>query len=84
MIDAATGPHGGLVLKACREQKGFTQEQVAIMMDISLRTYQRWESQKSEPEFGVVFMFCECVFKIDLLDAITLAQEYDVERKRAG
>ncbi|WP_423186791.1 helix-turn-helix domain-containing protein [Alishewanella sp. d11] len=78
------GPHGGLILKLIREQKGFTQDQVTEMMDIPRRTYQRWESGQSEPEFGVVFMICECVFKVDLLDAITLAREYESERKRAG
>jgi transcriptional regulator with XRE-family HTH domain len=78
------GPHGGLILKAVREQIGFTQEQVAEMVDIPLRTYQRWEARQSEPEFGTVFVICECVFKVELLDAITIAREYESERKRAG
>lgn len=78
------GPHGGLILKAIRERLGFTQEQVVAMVDIPLRTYQRWEACKSEPEFGTVFMICECVFKVELLDAITIAREYESERKRAG
>jgi len=78
-----TGPHGGLILKLIREQKGFTQEQVSEMMNIPRRTYQRWEAGQSEPEFGLVFTICECVFKVELLDAITIAREYNSERKRA-
>ncbi|MCB5226217.1 helix-turn-helix domain-containing protein [Alishewanella sp. 16-MA] len=78
-----TGPHGGLILKLIRERKGFTQEQVSEIMGIARRTYQRWEAGESEPEFGLVFMICECVFKVELLDAITIAREYEIERKRA-
>lgn len=73
------GPHGGLILRLIREQKGFTQEQVAEMMDINLRTYQNWELGKSEPKFGTVFLICECVFRVDILDAITIAREYVYE-----
>ena len=75
--------HGGHILRCNREKLGFTQEQVAEMIDMPLRTYQRWERQHSEPEFGQVFMICECVFKVELLDAITIAREYQNERKRA-
>lgn len=76
--------HGGHILRSNRERLGFTQEQVSEMIDVPIRTYQRWESRQSEPEFGQVFMICECVFKVELLDAITIARESDNERKRAG
>lgn len=79
-----TGPHGGLILKLIRERKGFTQEQVSAMVDIPLRTYQRWEALKSEPEFGTVYVICECVFKVELFDAVAIFREYKIERKRAG
>lgn len=77
------GPHGGLILKLIRERKGFTQEQVSEMMGIPRRTYQRWEARHSEPDFGTVFFICECVFKVELLDAITIAREHESELKRA-
>ncbi|WP_445425187.1 helix-turn-helix domain-containing protein [Alishewanella sp. HL-SH06] len=71
--------HGGHILKANRKRIGLTQEQVVAMMDINLRTYQNWENQKSEPAFGMVMALCECVFKIELLDAITVAQEIQID-----
>ncbi|MAD75143.1 MAG: transcriptional regulator [Rheinheimera sp.] len=66
---------GGFILRANRKRIGFTQEQVAEMMDMSLRTYQGWERDRSDPSFGDVMAICECVFKIDVLDAIVVAQE---------
>lgn len=76
--------HGGYILRANRRRIGLTQEQVCAMMDMPLRTYQNWETQKSDPCFGTVMALCESVFKIELLDAITVAREAEVEYKRAG
>ncbi|MBV2127937.1 helix-turn-helix domain-containing protein [Arsukibacterium indicum] len=66
---------GGFILKVNRKRIGFTQEQVAAMMDMNLKTYQRWERDNTEPSFGEVMAICECVFKVELLDAIVVAQE---------
>jgi transcriptional regulator with XRE-family HTH domain len=76
--------HGGFILKTNRKKIGFTQEQVAAIMEFPLRTYQRWEAEQAEPAFGIVMAFCECVFKIELIDAIVIAQEAMVEHQRAG
>lgn len=71
--------HGGNILRKNRERKGYTQERVVEMMGISLRTYQNWETEKTDPDFGHVMAICECVFKIDVLDAITVARGAAVE-----
>ena len=71
--------HGGNILRKNRERKGYTQERVVEMMGISLRTYQRWEAEETDPEFGHVMAICECVFKIDPLDAITVARGVELE-----
>lgn len=71
--------HGGHILKANRKRIGLTQEEVCEMMDINERTYRRWEACASEPSFGMVLTFCESIFKIDVLDAITVARETEIE-----
>lgn len=76
--------HGGHILRANRTRIGLTQEKVCLMMDIPLRTYQRWEARQTEPGLGPVMSLCECVFKLELIDAITVARETEVEYKRAG
>lgn len=80
MIPGSPGwMHGGNILRKNRERTGFTQERVAEMMDIPLRTYRRWEAEETDPDFGHVMAICECVFKIDALDAITVARGAAVE-----
>lgn len=67
--------HGGHILRSVRLKIGLTQEEVCFMSNIERRTYQRWELKKSEPSFGQTMQICECAFKIELLDAITIARE---------
>ncbi len=45
------------------------------MSNIARSTYQRWELKKSEPSFGQTMQICECAFKVDLLDAVSIAME---------
>jgi putative transcriptional regulator len=37
------------ILKYCRQRKGWTQEQLARSVGVSLNTVQRWESGKTHP-----------------------------------
>lgn len=67
--------HGGYVLKANRRNIGLTQEEVCLLAGLDRRTYQRWERRDFDPPLSVVMQVCECAFKIDLLDAITVARE---------
>lgn len=75
MLNEPSWMHGGNILRIVRLKTGLTQEEVCLMSDIKLRTYQDWERLVSEPKFGHVMQVCECAFKIDLLDAITVARE---------
>lgn len=70
--------HGGHIIRSVRLRIGLTQEEVCLMSNIDRRTYQRWESKKSEPSFGQTMQICECAFKVELLDAISIARETSV------
>ncbi|CAM3899302.1 helix-turn-helix domain-containing protein [Rheinheimera salexigens] len=67
--------HGGHILRSVRLKIGLTQEEVCFMSNIDRSTYQRWEHKKTEPSFGQTMQICESAFKIELLDAITIARE---------
>lgn len=66
--------HGGNILRCARKHIGMTQEEVCLLMDMNLATYKRWEQGVTEPDFSHVLVICEVVFKMDLLQAITLAK----------
>lgn len=66
--------HGGNILRCARKHIGMTQEEVCLLMDMSINTYKLWEQRKTEPDFSHVLQICEIVFKMDLLDAISLAK----------
>lgn len=42
-------PSFGQRLREARNHKGLTQEKVARHLDVTLRTYVRWESDESDP-----------------------------------
>ena len=75
MLNEGGWIHGGHILKSVRAKIGLTQEEVCLMSNIDRRTYQRWESKQSEPSFGRTMQICECAFKIQLLDAVSIALE---------
>lgn len=55
------------VLKKCREEKGLSQSELADILQIGLRSYQRYESGESVPTVDVVF-FLSTVLKFELKD----------------
>lgn len=67
--------HGGHIIRSVRLRIGLTQDEVCLLSNIDRRTYQRWETKKSEPRLGQVMQVCECAFKVELLDAISIARE---------
>ena len=75
MANQSDSLHGGHILKSNRERIGLTQEEVCLMANVSRRTYQSWESKKSEPRFGQVVRVCECAFKVDIKAAVIIATE---------
>ena len=75
MKNAADWMHGGHILRSVRVKIGLTQEEVCFMSNTARSTYQRWEKKQSEPSFGQTIQICESAFKVDLLDAISIAKE---------
>jgi transcriptional regulator with XRE-family HTH domain len=55
------------VLKKCRENKGLSQSELADILQVGLRTYQRYESGESTPTIDVVFHLSK-VLKFELKD----------------
>jgi transcriptional regulator with XRE-family HTH domain len=52
-------PSGGLVIKAARKARGFTQQEIAEQYGVSKNTISSWESQVTEPTFRAVFEILE-------------------------
>lgn len=66
--------HGGHIIRSVRLHLGLTQEEVCLLSNLARSTYQRWENKQSEPSFGQTMQICECAFKVELLDAISIAR----------
>ena len=52
-------------LKLCRNQKGLTQNQVAIYCDITEKTYQNYELMMREPKLEILLKIAE-LFEVSL------------------
>lgn len=50
--------HGGVVIKACREARELTQEELSNQYGISITTLGKWEREVTEPSFMTVFEIC--------------------------
>lgn len=46
-------------LKACREEKGYTQAQVAIYCDITEKAYQNYELMTREPKVEILIRIAD-------------------------
>ncbi len=55
------------VLKKCREEKGLSQSELADILQIGLRSYQRYESGESKPTIDMAFHLSK-VLKFELKD----------------
>lgn len=66
--------HGGQLLRAVRTKFALTQEEVCELTEIPLRTYQRWELKRTEPDLSTVCFICIEAFKLNLFDAWKLAE----------
>jgi DNA-binding XRE family transcriptional regulator len=64
---------GGTVLKCARVARGYKQSDVADTMGISLKTIQRWESNKTDPGFTYAIWIITDVLKMTVADAMELA-----------
>lgn len=84
MVKERANLHGGLVIKQARLKRGYTQEELADFYSINVRTVRRWENQECDPDFGDVFMICDTILKIDILDAITMAFEAEKQGSEAA
>lgn len=73
-MDQPDWMHGGNILRSARKHIGMTQEEVCLLMEMSINTYKLWEQRRAEPDFSTVLVICEVVFKMDLLQAIALAK----------
>ncbi|WP_371133491.1 helix-turn-helix domain-containing protein [Rheinheimera sp.] len=67
--------HGGHILRSVRLKIGLTQDEVCLLSNIDRRTYQRWERKSTEPRFSITLQICKCAFKVELLDALSIAKE---------
>ncbi len=52
-------------LRACRREKGFTQNQVAIYCDITEKTYQNYELMAREPKLEILIKIAD-LFDVSL------------------
>ena len=52
-------------LRACRREKGFTQNQVAIYCDITEKTYQNYELMAREPKREILIKIAD-LFDVSL------------------
>lgn len=52
-------------LKQCRNEKGYTQREVAIYCDITEKTYQNYELMTREPKLDVLLKIAD-VFHVSL------------------
>ena len=58
-------------LKECRVQKGLTQNEIAIICDITEKTYQNYELMRREPKLEIL---------IRIADAFSVSLDYLVGR----
>lgn len=70
--------HGGDLIRACRSFRGLTQNDVARLYGVAVRTLQRWETKKAEPTFSETRAVCEEVCKVDLALAMQLQKGISV------
>lgn len=50
-------------LKAAREARGWTQEYVALSLQVDLRNYRRWESGRTQPALHNLEKLCRLLRK---------------------
>lgn len=47
--------NGGMVIRAARKARGYTQQEIAQQYGVAANTIHNWESENTEPPFRVVF-----------------------------
>lgn len=56
---------GGFLIKQARTLRGFTQQELADMYGVSLKSIQRWECYAVEPKFCDVYAVVTQICKLD-------------------
>lgn len=59
----------GLLLKKLRNEKGFTQEQFAEIVNVSSRTVSRWENGNNMPDLDILIQISD-YYEIDLRELL--------------
>ena len=70
-------------LRACRREKGFTQNQVAIYCDITEKTYQNYELMAREPKLEILIKIADLFDEMCIRDRL-LILPYSASAFRAG
>jgi transcriptional regulator with XRE-family HTH domain len=71
-------------LKRLRTERGWTQEQLARLLDVSLRSYTNWEADGREPRYAVLVRLAR-VFGVtadELLEGVGEAEEPERPAKK--
>lgn len=55
-----------LICKQIRNKQGYTQKQMAEMLDVHPRNYQRWEKGEGEPNAQAAFILARLLSKAEL------------------
>ena len=62
-------------IKTLRESKGYTQENMAELLEITQSSYARFERGATKTDLKTIFLIAE-VLKMDIIDVITYPEKY--------
>lgn len=66
---------GGSLIKAARNLRGLTQDEVAFAYGVSAKSVQRWETFQTEPKFCDVFSIITDICKMSFAEVEEAAIE---------
>ncbi len=66
----------GIKIKAIRQNKGMSQESLAEIAKVSLRTIQRVENNENEPRGKTLYLICEAL-QVNIKDILNLNKQED-------